>query len=81
MARAPGTGVLVLRREKLVFGVAGRAGRCCERVQDSVHVEQEQGKPGGHCPLIVLPFKSAVAAPAEERLMSLALKVNGNLRP
>jgi hypothetical protein len=43
--------------------------------------EQEQGKPGGHCPLIVQPFKSAVAAPAEEWLMSLALKVNGNLRP
>jgi hypothetical protein len=50
--------------EELVFGVAGRAGRCCERVQDSVHVEQEQGEAGGHCPLIVPPPVRAGKSPA-----------------
>ena len=38
----------VLAGEELVLGVAGRAGRGRERVQDPVHVEQEQGEAGGH---------------------------------
>ena len=37
-----------------MLGVAGRAGGSRERVQGHVHVEQEQGEPGGHGPLIVL---------------------------
>jgi hypothetical protein len=39
--------------EELVLGVAGRAGGGRERVQDPVHVEQEQGEAGGHGRLIV----------------------------
>jgi hypothetical protein len=36
--------------KELVLGVAGRAGGSRERVQGHVHVEQEQGEPGGHGP-------------------------------
>src|ERR1700691_1104645 len=53
--------------EELVFGVAGRAGRCCERVQDSVHVEQEQREAGGHCPLIVPSASRAGKSPVGRR--------------
>jgi hypothetical protein len=41
-----------------------QGGRGCERVQDSVHVEQEQGEAGGHCPLIEPPPGRAGKSPA-----------------
>ena len=43
----------LLTGEEVVLGVAGRAGGGRERVQDTVYVEQEQGKAGCHCLLIV----------------------------
>jgi hypothetical protein len=38
----------VFAGDEFVLGVAGRAAASRERVQDPVHVEQQQGQAGGH---------------------------------